>query len=63
MRYSLGLFAASAAAAAVRGVPAPGPDGKYTLEAEGIKAKVCDILAAIEHRISISVLVYFLMDF
>ena len=47
MRYSLGLFAASAAAAAVRGVPAPGPDGKYTLEAEGIKAKVCDVPGAI----------------
>ncbi|ORY14300.1 aldose 1-epimeras-like protein [Clohesyomyces aquaticus] len=46
MKYSCYLFAASAAAAAIQGkvpahgkVPAPGPDGKYTLEAPGIRAQ------------------------
>jgi hypothetical protein len=46
MKYSLCLLAVSALAAAYPGkVPAPGPDGRYTLEAPGIRAQVFTILS------------------
>jgi hypothetical protein len=46
MKYSLCLLAVSALAAAYPGkVPAPGPDGRYTLEAPGIRAQVLTILS------------------
>jgi hypothetical protein len=42
MKYSLCLLVVSALATAYPGkkVPAPGPDGRYTLEAPGIRAQV-----------------------
>lgn len=55
MKYSLCLFAISALAAAYPGkVPAPGPDGRYTLEAPGIRAQVLTILSYIHIFIIIS---------
>ncbi|KAF2006832.1 galactose mutarotase-like protein [Amniculicola lignicola CBS 123094] len=39
MRYHFALFAASAAAVAIGKDPKPDADGKYTLEAEGIRAQ------------------------
>jgi hypothetical protein len=47
MKYALSLFVATAAAAAVpKDIVEPGPDGRYTLEAPGIKAQVssCHLL-------------------
>jgi len=41
MKYSLFLFAAAASAAVLgKKVPAPDADGRYTLEAPGIRAQV-----------------------
>lgn len=40
MKYSLCLFAAAASAASIGRAPKPDAEGKYTLEAPGIKAQV-----------------------
>lgn len=43
---TLGAFAAVAAAVAKPGLPKPDKDGRYTISAPGIRAKVCSILTS-----------------